>query len=124
MSLLTHDASRSASVTSRAAPGFGPGRVRFSDAGARILDLGGTGGPPGAPESSSESRPHSFPAEQGVLLSRAARSEPRLDCSRKLWVHEISCPGDISVGSDQDRRGRVDLTEDGEFAVAVVLGVD
>jgi hypothetical protein len=52
------------------------------------------------------------------------RTEPGRECSRQRWVPEISCPRDVSVGSDQHGPGRSDLAEDRELPHPIVAGVD
>src|SRR5713226_9496382 len=59
-----------------------------------------------------------------VLMSRSGRSEPGRKCLRQLWVREVSCPGDMSVGPDQHGSGSSDLANDRELPHAIVPGVD
>src|SRR5207248_4723433 len=58
------------------------------------------------------------------VLSRSGRSEPGRKCLRQLRVREVSCPGDMPVGSDQHGRGSIDLAKDRELPHAIVPGVD
>src|SRR6476619_5111438 len=46
------------------------------------------------------------------VLGRSGRSEPGGKCSRQLWVREVSCPGDVPVGTDQHGPRRCDLADE------------
>src|SRR5262249_7656358 len=68
--------------------------------------------------------PRGAPSNWPVLHDWRGRSEPRHERLSRFRVREVSGPGDVSIGSDEHRRGGGGVAEDGELPGAVVPGVD